>query len=554
MENVRKVVPDQDRERVDIKGYWKVIWRKKYYLLVPLLLSAFISGFGVRYLTPVFKSSTVLSLETESTFSSSVDHYINEEQNTRDFRNRQYLSMITAKLKSNSFLKEVISDLGLMNTVNAGRLVRKLDEGGSGVSPTERVQRYFINILNGKIEISSPASGFYEIGVLDTDPGNAYVLAKKISEKYLEVQQKQKLEAIRRAGAFSDEQLAIYREKLEASEKELARVENEISSSISPSNPVDEANINMARIKEKNLDAEFGRTRIALKGIRSRLSTIFDMVPSSKEVSGDEEVINIENRLTANGDQKILAELDGQTDTESLENQTESMWESLRRRISKVVREEYSDISAEYHPVIAEYFYQRSRLDHYQSMRNTVRRYIRQYENNMARKPVLEKELERLRREVENNRAIHQAFLESKASAQISEAVQSTNLGLNLNIIETAQRPIKPVKPDKLKIVLVSVVFGIICGFGALLVTEYMDDSFKSIEEVERVMQLPVLGTIPKTVPQFAWEKKKWGKRFLFWIIGLFLFVSIISGAIYFYARTLSSSGLGVKITEETNR
>jgi len=554
VENVRKVVPDQDRERIDIKGYWKVIWRKKYYLLVPLCLSALISVFGVRYLTPVFKSSTVLSMETESIFSSSVDRYINEEQSNRDFRNRQYLSMITAKLKSNSFLKEVVSDLGLMNTVNAERLARKLSEAGPGVSPVERVRRYFINILSNKIEITSPASGFYEIGVLDTDPGNAYVLAKKISEKYLEVQQKQKLEAIRRAGAFSDEQLAIYREKLEASEKELARVENEISSSISPSNPVDETNINMARIKEKNLDSEHGRTRIALKGIRSRLSAIFDMVPTSEEVAGDEEVINIENRLSAAGDQKILAELEGRTDTESLESRIEAMWESLRRRISTVVKEEYSDISDEYHPIIAEYFYQRSRLDHYQSMRNSVRRYIQQYENNMARKPVLEKELERLRREVENNRAIHQAFLESKASAQISEAVQSTNLGLNLNIIETAQRPIKPVKPDKFKVVLVSVIFGAICGFGALLVTEYMDDSFKSIEEVERVMQLPVLGTIPKTAPQFAWEKKQWGKRLLVWIIGLFLFVSIISGAIYFYARTLSSSGLGVKITEETSR
>ena len=163
-------------------------------------------------------------------------------------------------------------------------------------------------------------------------------------------------------------------------------------------------------------------------------------------------------------------------------------------------------------------------------------------------------EFGKLQREVDNNRTIQQAFIESKASAQISEAVQSTNLGLNLNIVEKAQRPIAPVKPDIMQIILMSLLFGGVCGLGTILITEYMDDSFRSVEEVQRVMELPVIGTIPKTMDRFPWEKKDWGRKILIWIVGLFLFISLISGAIYFYANTLKSSGLGIKISEELKR
>ena len=62
------------------------------------------------------------------------------------------------------------------------------------------------------------------------------------------------------------------------------------------------------------------------------------------------------------------------------------------------------------------------------------------------------------------------------------------------------------------QVIVIAAMFGIVCGFGSILVTEYMDDSFRSVEEVQRVLKLPVLGTIPKTVSHFAWERKKKGR------------------------------------------
>jgi hypothetical protein len=134
---------------------------------------------------------------------------------------------------------------------------------------------------------------------------------------------------------------------------------------------------------------------------------------------------------------------------------------------------------------------------------------------------------------------------------QISEAVQSTNLGVRVSIVEKAQKPYIPVKPDKLKIIFLALIFGVASGIGAILVTEYMDDSFRSVEEVQRILKLPVLGTVPKTITAFAWEKKKRGKIILFWILGLFLFVSIVSGALYMYARSLQATSIGIEMHEK---
>ncbi|MDD3643396.1 MAG: hypothetical protein PHQ19_08050, partial [Candidatus Krumholzibacteria bacterium] len=76
-------------------------------------------------------------------------------------------------------------------------------------------------------------------------------------------------------------------------------------------------------------------------------------------------------------------------------------------------------------------------------------------------------------------------------------------------------------------------------------------DSFRTVEEVQRILGVPVLGTIPKTVAHFAWERRKRGRLILAWVIGLFLFVGFVSGALYMYARVLERTDIGVELTEE---
>ncbi|MBD3178204.1 MAG: hypothetical protein GF417_00645 [Candidatus Latescibacteria bacterium] len=548
LDDVRKITPDQEPDRINLKEYWKILWRKKFLLIIPVAISMAIALVGVRYLTPVYQSSTVISAERNRAFSGSVDRYIAEDGGNT--RNRRYLSMVRAEINSSSFMESVIDRLGLINAAASRGYFEENVSSTGGISPEDRLRRELIGLLGDKIEVSSPAPGFYRIGVFDTDPDNAHVLAEEITEAYLDAQQRQKIAGIRQAGAFSNEQLAIYREKLDASEKELARLDAELRRSDLENNPVNAGNINAAKVRMKNLKAEVGKNRITLNRIRTRLTSIFEMIPSSREVAENERVQSIENQLSARGDERILANMAGESGLAEIDRQIESLWDELRTRIGSIVREEYSEVSSEYYPIITEYFYQQYKLQYFVAKMNKLEGYVEQYENDLERRPMLQRKYERVKREVENNRTIYQAFLESKTSAQISEAVQSSKLGLNFEVIERAKKPISPVKPNKMKVIVIALMFGCAAGVGAILVSEYIDDSFRTVEQVESILQLPVLGTIPKTVDHFQWERKELGRKVLVWIVSIFIFASVISGAIYFYANSLKASRLGFKISE----
>lgn len=61
--------------------------------------------------------------------------------------------------------------------------------------------------------------------------------------------------------------------------------------------------------------------------------------------------------------------------------------------------------------------------------------------------------------------------------------------------------PMAPYKPDVTINLAVGAGAGLLLGIGLALLLEFMDTSVKTMEDVERALQVPVLGIIPKNVP-----------------------------------------------------
>ena len=550
MENVRKFVPDSEDQKIDLNAYWKIFWRKKFYLIVPLVLSLVIAVLGVRQLTPVYESSTLVSAEEQNIFAGTMSRYVTPVENRRQDQSRRFLAMIETRVMSREFLETVIMDLGLHRSY---KLRASASKNGdlAGLSEEELTLRKLVGMLRNKINVRTTLPGFYSISVLDSDPGTAHVLASKISDKYIEATKQAKLQGLRQAGAFSDEQLAIYKEKLEDAERELDRVRRELATTSVGSNPINAANVHIAEARVELLGARVGRNEMGLNRVRETLSSVFGMIPSTDRVKNDEALTNLERLILADTEERILQELSGNQNAVTDLTEYEALWEELRGRVSEIVHDEYSEFSNDVKPLITEYFFQRKQTNFFRSIERRLAGFVEQYKGNLSRRPQLEREESKLAHEVETNQAIYDAFLESKTTVQISEAIQSTNLGVRISVIEKAERPIIPVKPDKLKIVVIAAMFGMICGLGSILVTEYMDDSFRSVDEVERIMKLPVLGTIPKTVSHFTWERKKRGRLLLIWTVGLLLFITMVSGAMFIYAKALQESSIGVELNED---
>ncbi|EJT6664688.1 capsular biosynthesis protein [Clostridium perfringens] len=67
----------------------------------------------------------------------------------------------------------------------------------------------------------------------------------------------------------------------------------------------------------------------------------------------------------------------------------------------------------------------------------------------------------------------------------------------NVQVIQKPQLPERPVSPNKKLNILIAFVLGLMVGVGVVLLLEYLDNTFKSREDLENTVELPIIGTIP---------------------------------------------------------
>jgi capsular exopolysaccharide synthesis family protein len=98
-----------------------------------------------------------------------------------------------------------------------------------------------------------------------------------------------------------------------------------------------------------------------------------------------------------------------------------------------------------------------------------------------------------LAREVDTNRQLHDSVLQRMKETGVAAELRAPNAF----VIDQATPPRYPSKPQKKKSLLLSALLGLIGGIGLALVVEYLDNSLKTPQEVERYLHLPNLGTVP---------------------------------------------------------
>ncbi len=93
-----------------------------------------------------------------------------------------------------------------------------------------------------------------------------------------------------------------------------------------------------------------------------------------------------------------------------------------------------------------------------------------------------------------------QELLQTMKIKQMGETISGKMPGES---VETHDQPVvsdAPVSPNVTLNLLLGAVLGLIFGVGIAFFLEYMDTSVKSIEDVERYLQVPVLAVIPKEI------------------------------------------------------
>ncbi len=109
-----------------------------------------------------------------------------------------------------------------------------------------------------------------------------------------------------------------------------------------------------------------------------------------------------------------------------------------------------------------------------------------------------------IKRNVKVAEDIYYMFRTKYEEARILEAEKARDV----EIIEPAQSPTRPIKPNVNFNILIGIISGLLVGMVLAFVTESFDTSIGRIDDIEELIKVPVLGIIPNT----ALEKT--GKRY----------------------------------------
>jgi succinoglycan biosynthesis transport protein ExoP len=111
-----------------------------------------------------------------------------------------------------------------------------------------------------------------------------------------------------------------------------------------------------------------------------------------------------------------------------------------------------------------------------------------------------------LRRDYETNQQLYEGLLQRLKEAGISSGLRSSNI----HVVDRARPPINPVRPRKSLNLMLSLIVGLALGCALALFNEYLDNSVKIPEDVEQLVNLPVLGIIPavSSVMSYAARRK----------------------------------------------
>jgi capsular exopolysaccharide synthesis family protein len=99
--------------------------------------------------------------------------------------------------------------------------------------------------------------------------------------------------------------------------------------------------------------------------------------------------------------------------------------------------------------------------------------------------------------QLEQKRRMHDLLYSKLEAEKLDLELPKTSM---VQITDSAEPGKAPVKPNKTVNIVLGLVFGLIMGIGLAFFIEYLDTSVKTIDDVERTFQAPVLGVIPQNI------------------------------------------------------
>ncbi len=126
------------------------------------------------------------------------------------------------------------------------------------------------------------------------------------------------------------------------------------------------------------------------------------------------------------------------------------------------------------------------------------------------------------------NEDIYGMLLKRLQTARITEKLENFKEGTHFKIIDPPRLPLKPVKPNPIKFLMLGIFLGAGVGYGFIYLAQMLDTSFSNINEAKEHLKYPILGAISTIILEHEFNRRKRGARFIYALMAIFFILIVV--------------------------
>ncbi|MFH1279717.1 MAG: hypothetical protein ABIK65_15215 [Candidatus Eisenbacteria bacterium] len=534
---------EETRKSLDPRMLGEIIAKRKWHLLLPLVVAAGASVFLVERLPNVYRVESTILFEDRALLSREVEGHL--LPGTRSDRGRREdrmdeANLLRMKVLAPNFLGALAEEMGFLEDPERLEAAREKKRTTGDPKSAEEIMRQDVTSwITHMLEINLSGPDVYQLTIEGRNRRLLYDLSNRINTKLIELVQTEQIGRLQAASEFTDEQIAVYKEKVDDAKRELQRFLDRQPVASGGGAPLRVDPGTASRLAEET-EYEILRIRERLDETASTLAQSygFDLDDFASRAAPatsllEERLRSLERQLGY-----LLLERDWSDPTVIAHNkrigETRAEIEEGLRRFA---RSSLADGSGRLQDLAAEGARDRSYIAALEVRRGTLSRQAvptpsGTSPSTLARR---DQELEFLEEQVRINEEIYRSFVRQATSTRISEAVESDQLSRTLQVIQPPQWPRNPVRPNKPQMYALAGVLGLALGVALLMVGEYIDTTVKDVHEAEELVGAPILGTIPLIEYEYREERKarSFRRGLLYTILGGIILGAIIGWFLY---------------------
>lgn len=469
-------------EEIHLRDYLSVVMRRKWIVITFFIAVVATAVIGTYMTRPLYKASTTLKIDKENT-----NVILFKDSYAFEDVDEQYYETQYKMLRSRNLAKRVIRQMRLdKNSEFGGKAAPThaglLKQGKAAME--EGVSSSLVDGFVGRIEVKpEPKSRLVSVGFVSYNPELAASVANAIAKSFIELNVESKFEATQQARAWLENQIEIMKGKLEQAEEKLNQyaAQNQI---IFLDRGVDKDGRDTGgeNIVSKRL-ADLSQDLTTATSDRISKEALYNELKSGDPASSSAVMAN---PLV----QSLIKDLAG-FDSEYNQNLTvykpdypkmvrlKEHIDRLKKRIDVETKKVVASIRKDYDAAVRREDYLKAAFE--RQRKETLDLNSRSVQYKI------------LRREADTNQELYNGLLQRMKETGISASITASNI----QIIDPAEVPRSPFKPDKRRNILLALMVGLFGGIGLAFLAEYLDNTIKTPEDIEKRIFLPSLGIVP---------------------------------------------------------